>query len=301
MVKTSPASRAKTSTRTFPHAILHFDGDAFFASVEQTMDFRLRGKPVITGGERGAPTSLSYEAKARGLHRGMTMREIKIRCPEAIIVPSDYKTYSMYARRMYSIVRRYAPDVEEYSIDECFADITGLEAQYGMSYEDIALLIKEELESSLGLTFGVGLAPTKTLAKIASKAHKPAGFTPIGMEELDAFLKGTPIHYVWGLGGASGSHLQGLGVMTSYDFIQKEEWWLSFNKLGKHYRDIWLELRGEYIKRCRKVKTQQLGRLCERVHSRRLPVTAISSFRNFPIMLKTHAERRGGTVLSKSP
>ncbi len=234
----------------FPKAILHFDGDSFFASVEQAMDYRLRGKVVITGGERGAVTSVSVEGKRLGLGRGMSLREILIRCPSAVIVPSDYLSYNLYARRMYSIVREFAHDVEEYSIDECFADITGLDSSLGISYEDLSLKIKTELEDSLGITFGVGLAPTKTLAKIASKAHKPAGFTVIGSSEaLRTFLVATPIHFVWGFGGASGSTLQRLGVNTAYDLIQKDDAWLTMHRLGKPYRDCWLELRGESIKK----------------------------------------------------
>jgi DNA polymerase-4 len=237
-------SQARSNYK-LPKAILHFDGDSFFASVEQIMDCKLRNRVVVTGGERGAVTSVSVEGKKMGLGRGMTLREIKIRCPEAVIVPSDYTSYSMFACRMYSIVRTYTPFVEEYSIDECFADITDLGDEHE-SYEDISLRIKNELEESLGITFGVGLAPTKTLAKIASKAHKPAGFTPIGLDEIPLFLEKMPIHAVWGFGGASGTKLQKLGAETAYAFIQKEDAWFEMNGLGKVYRDLWLELRGEF-------------------------------------------------------
>ena len=241
---------------SYPRAILHFDGDAFFASVEQMMNYRLRGKPVITGGERGAATSLSYEAKKLGLHRGMRMKEIRIRCPEAVIVTSDYRSYGIYAHRMYSIVRTYTERVEEYSIDECFADITGLDVVLGMSYEEIAQKIKDELEDSLGITFGAGLAPTKTLAKIASKANKPAGLTLIPFEKIKDFLEPLSIHSVWGLGGASGQHLAKLGADTAYLFAQKPDMWLTEHHFGKAYRDIWLELNGHFIK---KLALESLG------------------------------------------
>src|SRR6266481_9977 len=165
-----------SSTGFFPRAIVHFDGDSFFASVEQLMNHALRGKPVVTGGERGAATSLSYEAKRMGAHRGMSMQEIKKRCPAVIIVPSDYTSYSIYARRMYTIVRSFTPEVEEYSIDECFADITGLHVKYGMPYEQITKMIQEKLQADLGLSFSAGLGPNKCLAKAASKFRKPAGF-----------------------------------------------------------------------------------------------------------------------------
>ena len=235
-------------TVRFPRALLHFDGDSFFASVEQSMDYRLRGKVVITGGERGAVTSVSKEGKALGLGRGMTMREIRIVCPNAVIVPGDYVSYAIYAHRMYDIVRNYTPEVEEYSIDECFADITGLEEQFGMSYEEIGQMIKEELEESLGITFGVGLSCSKTLAKAASKAHKPAGFTSVPFDEIASFTSSIPIHYIWGLGGASGTKLEKLGAPTALDFAEKDDAWLAMHHLGKASRDVWLELRGEYIK-----------------------------------------------------
>lgn len=232
---------------SFPRAIVHFDGDAFFASVLQMMDYTLRGKPVITGGERGSATSLSYEAKALGLHRGMPMQEIRRIAPSAIIVPSDYTAYSIYARRMYAIVREFTPLVEEYSIDECFADITGLEDSLGMSYEQIAAAIKARLEQCLGITFGVGLASSKTLAKVASKYRKPAGLTIIPTERIEEILGQTPIYDVWGLGGVGGVRLNALGVPTALDYIHKSDGWLKDNGFVKPQRDTWLEIQGHYI------------------------------------------------------
>ena len=116
---------------SYPRAIVHFDGDSFFASVEQAKDYRLRGKPVVTGGERGAVTSLSKEAKMLGAHRGMPMQEIRRVCPSVIVLAGDYTAYSIYAKRMYAIAKTFTTKVEEYSIDECFADITGLNESRG--------------------------------------------------------------------------------------------------------------------------------------------------------------------------
>ena len=129
------------SIHSFPRAILHIDGDAFFASCEQARDPALQGRPVICGKERGIAASMSYEAKARGVTRTMRLSEILRLCPDAVILPSDYETYSLLSKRFYSIVRRYTSEVEEYGIDECFADITGLRSVYKMSYEKIALEI----------------------------------------------------------------------------------------------------------------------------------------------------------------
>jgi DNA polymerase-4/DNA polymerase V len=112
--------------RSFARAIVHIDADAFFASCEQAVNPKLKGKPVVTGKERGIASAVSYEAKARGVKRGMTIREVQQLCPDAIHLPSDYETYSLFSQRMFAIVRRYTPDVEEYSVDECFCDLTGL-------------------------------------------------------------------------------------------------------------------------------------------------------------------------------
>lgn len=229
---------------SYPRAIVHFDGDSFFASVEQAKDYRLRGKPVVTGGERGAVTSLSKEAKMLGAHRGMPMQEIRRMCPGVIVLAGDYTAYSIYARRMYAIAKTFTTKVEEYSIDECFADITGLNESRGQTYEEITEAIKEKLELSLGITFGVGLAPSKTLAKVASKRNKPAGFTALSKERIEEVLKDTEIYDIWGLGGALSTRLRGLGVMTAFDFIQKSDAWLKEHGFAKPVRDTWLELRG---------------------------------------------------------
>src|SRR3989454_11350529 len=175
---------APLSLHDFPRAILHIDGDAFFASCEQSRRPKLQGRPVVTGKERGIAASMSYEAKVRGVTRGMRLAEIRKRCPEAVILPSDYETYSLLSKRFFALVRRYTPDVEEYSVDECFCDLTGLRRPLRMSYETMAARIKADLEHDLGLTFAVGLAPTKVVAKLASKWQKPAGLTVISGTDL---------------------------------------------------------------------------------------------------------------------
>ena len=119
------------SLSNWPRAILHLDADAFFASCEQAIHPELRGKPVITGKERGIVAAASYEAKARGVQRGVRLWDVKKLCPDAVILPSDYETYSLFSVRMFEILRRFSPDVEEYSIDEAFVDLTGLPRSSG--------------------------------------------------------------------------------------------------------------------------------------------------------------------------
>ncbi len=230
-------------------AIVHFDGDSFFASVEQVMNFRLKGKPILTGGERGAITSVSVEAKKMGLGRGLSLADAKKICPEVVVVSSSYLTYSIFAERMYAIVREFTPHVEEYSIDECFADITFIK---NVPYEETAQKIKKRLEESLGITFGVGLGPNKVLAKAASKYRKPGGFTSVELFGREEFLKNIPVGALWGVGPSSSKFLQSEGIKTAFDFSLKDERWLHSNRISLSLIHIWQELRGNFSYRVEK-------------------------------------------------
>ncbi len=239
-------SEAPLTLRSFPRAILHIDGDAFFASCEVAKNPRLKGKPVITGLERGIASALTYEAKARGVKRGMRISEIRRICPDAVFLPSDYETYSLYSTRMFNIVRRYTPTVEEYSIDECFAELTGLRRPNRMSYGEMAQGIKHDLDGELGITFSVGLAPTKVLAKIASKWQKPSGLTVIPGNRAHLFLKDLPVGKVWGIGGQTEAYLSSKGVRTALQFARMDETWIR-KLFTKPHWEIWQELRGESV------------------------------------------------------
>jgi DNA polymerase-4/DNA polymerase V len=231
---------------SFPRAIIHIDGDAFFASCEQARNPKLQGKPVITGKERGIASSMSYEAKAKGVKRGMRISDILKVCPDAIILPSDYETYSLLSERLYSIVRRYTPEVEEYSIDECFADITGLRRTYRCSYVEIAEKIKHDLDTELGFTFSVGLGPNKVIAKVGSKWKKPSGLTAIPGKHIHLYLEKLPVNKIWGIGTQTTAFLNKQNVFTALDFAQRSEEWVQA-KLTKPFHEIWQELNGAFI------------------------------------------------------
>jgi DNA polymerase-4/DNA polymerase V len=230
----------------FPRAILHIDGDAFFASCEQSRTPYFQGKPVITGKERGIVASMSYEAKARGVTRGMRLVEVRRLCPNAIILPSDYETYSLLSVRFFAIVRRYTPEVEEYSIDECFCDLTGLRRPLRMSYRQMAERIKQELDTELGFTFSVGLAPNKVIAKIASKWKKPSGLTEIPGHSIHLFLKELPVGKVWGIGAQTAALLEKHGMRTTLQFARTSEVWVK-KRLTKPFYNIWQELNGRGV------------------------------------------------------
>ncbi|MFZ4440503.1 MAG: DNA polymerase IV, partial [Syntrophales bacterium] len=126
------------SLHSWPQAIVHIDGDAFFTSCEEAIHPELRGKPIITGAERGIVACASYPAKKIGIARGVPLHEAKRICPGLIVLPSDYETYSLFSRRMFNVMRRFTDQVEEYSVDEAFADITGMRRALHSSYETIA-------------------------------------------------------------------------------------------------------------------------------------------------------------------
>lgn len=230
----------------YPRAIVHVDGDGFFAACEVARDPSLRGKPVVTGKERGIVSAATYEAKARGITRGVPLKDVKKICPEAIIISSDYQLYTLYSLRMYEIMRRYTPEVEEYGIDECFGDLTGLRRVHNKSYEDIARAIKRDLYQELDITFSVGLSCTKVLAKIGSNYQKPDGFTAIPLLGKEAFLKNIPVEKVWGIGPNTGALLRKHGVQTAGAFADKNEAWVQA-RVTKPIHELWKELNGEFV------------------------------------------------------
>lgn len=226
--------------------ILHIDGDAFFVGCEIAKNPKLKGLPVVTGEERGIVSALSYEAKALGVVRGMPIFQIKKKFPKVIVLPGDYQCYVMYSRKMFEIVRRYADDVEEYSIDECFADLTYLDNCLYMTYLQIAQRIKKEINEELGLSVSIGLAPTKVLAKVASKWVKPNGLTVIEKKNAPEYLANFSIEKIWGIGPQTSKFLKDRGVRTAGEFVNKELSWVELN-LAKPYQTIWYELQGVYI------------------------------------------------------
>ncbi|MGH7198410.1 MAG: DNA polymerase Y family protein [Candidatus Omnitrophota bacterium] len=225
---------------------IHIDCDAFFTSVEQALNPELRGKPVVTGKERGIVACASYEAKALGVRRPMALHEARKICPSLICLPSDYETYSLYSRRFHGILRRFTPDVEEYSIDEAFAELSGLRRVHHASYEEIALKIKETVERELGITVSVGLSSTKSLAKIFSKEKKPAGFTSISTYDLLPFLKNISVERVCGFGPNSVALLKKHGIDTVFEFISRP-CVLAKKLFGKIGVELWHELKGEAV------------------------------------------------------
>ncbi|MFC1711479.1 DNA polymerase IV [Patescibacteria group bacterium] len=228
------------------NVILHLDGDAFFASVIQAAYPHLKGKPVAVGKERGIATAISYEAKKFGIKRGMIGTDIKKLCPHCNFITSDYELYALFSEKMFNILRSFSPDVEEYSVDEGFADLKGLRRPLNSSYTQIAKNIKNKVQSSLGISVSVGVATTKSLAKLASDFKKPGGLTVINGLNIKNFLKQISLNKIWGIGINTTSYLQKLGLKTALDFALKEEDFIK-KHLTKPYFEIWQELRGKKV------------------------------------------------------
>jgi DNA polymerase-4/DNA polymerase V len=231
---------------SFPRAILHVDGDAFFTSVEQALNPAWKGRPMVTGQERGIIACASYEAKALGIRRGIRLHEAQRMCPDLVVLPSDYETYSLFSKRLFNILRRFTPMVEESSIDEGFADLTGLRRVHRTSYEEIARRIQQAIQDELGITVSAGLSLSKGLAKLASKFRKPGGFTAVAGYHIHLFLQRHTLDDVWGFGANTTSLLEKQGLRTAWDFATRTENWAGI-ALGKIGREIWNELRGESV------------------------------------------------------
>jgi nucleotidyltransferase/DNA polymerase involved in DNA repair len=249
----------------FPRAIIHVDGDAFFVGCELASRPWLRDRPVVVGGERGIASALSYKAKEMGVHRGMNMYEIRRVCPSVVVFDSHYDTYAIYSKRMFDIVSRYSTSVEHYSVDECFADITGMNSVLDMSYEDIAKSIKRDLDTELGMTFSIGLSITKVLAKCGSKHKKPSGFTIIKKSVIRDFLKHVSIGNVWGIGTEGSKSLTRENIFTASDLVS-----ISSDLVRKNYnkpiQEIHAELSGEYVFKIvtKHDKSEQKSIMCTR-------------------------------------
>jgi len=223
-----------------------FYGDAFFASCEQSIHPEFKGKPVVTGAERNIVASMSYEAKALGIQRAVSLWEAKKLCPNLIILPSDYETYSLISKRMFSIIRRFTPVVEESSIDEGYADLKGLRRIHRTGYVEIGEMIQRKIEQELDIPVSVGLGSSKTIAKLAAKHKKPRGFFAVPGYKLHEFLKEIPVIKVCGIGPNTEALLNKRGVFTALDYVKKPEAWIKalWGKIGV---ELWHELRGEMI------------------------------------------------------
>jgi DNA polymerase-4 len=200
--------------------ILHADLDAFYASVEQRDDPRLKGRPVLVGA--GVVLAASYEARAFGVHSPMGLTQARRLCPQAIVVEPRFQAYSDASKHVFELFEQTTPLVEGLSIDEAFLDVRGMEQIAGTSTE-IAVRLRSEVRKQVGLPITVGVARTKFLAKVASGVAKPDGLLVVPLGQELAFLHPLPVERLWGVGQVTARKLHDRGLTTVGDVAHLDE------------------------------------------------------------------------------
>lgn len=216
-------SRGVTGART-DATILHVDLDAFFAAVEQLDDSSLRGRPVIVGGlgNRGVVSTASYEARKFGVRSAMPMARARKACPQATFVSPRMSRYVDKSHEVMAILASISPLVEQLSIDEAFVDVAGARRMLGAP-ATIAAMIRRRVLGETGLCLSVGVASTKFLAKLASDLSKPDGVLVIEPGTEQAFLAPLPVSRLWGVGPATLTKLERIGLRTIGDVAALDE------------------------------------------------------------------------------
>jgi DNA polymerase IV len=191
--------------------ILHADADAFFASVEQRDDPSLRGRPTVVG--VGVVMAASYEARAFGIHGGMGGRRARQLCPDLVAVPPRFEAYTEASRALFELFEDTAPLVEGMSMEEAFLDVRGLERISGTPRQ-IAQRLRRRARERTNLAVTVGVARTKVLAKMASRAAKPDGLLVVTADREREFLRPLPVEALWGVGTVTADKLHSRGIHT---------------------------------------------------------------------------------------
>jgi DNA-directed DNA polymerase III PolC len=190
-------------------AIVHLDADAFFASVEQAADTRLRGRPVAVGGDRrGIIASASYEARKFGIYTPMPTSRARKLCPRLIVLPGNYERYEQYSRWMFSYAQDFTPDVEIASIDEGYFDLTAVPK----SPVAVADTIRTAISQSLKISVSEGIACNKLVSQIASKMNKPGAFRAVPEGGEIPFLHPLPNKWLPGVGPKTAERLNAAGL-----------------------------------------------------------------------------------------
>lgn len=222
--------------------IIHVDMDAFFASVEQRDQPELQGKPVIVGGQpnsRGVVAACSYEARQFGIHSAMPCSRAYRLCPQAIFVPPRFEAYKEVSTIIREIFWRYASDVEPLSLDEAYLDVSH-NIEFSGSATRIAEAIKRDIKTETQLIASAGVSYNKFLAKIASDMDKPDGLYVIRPEQGETFIAALPIGKFYGVGPATETKMNKLGIKTGQDLRSKSTFELAqhFGKSAEYFFQI---------------------------------------------------------------
>ena len=231
----------------WPNAIAHVDADCFYASCEQLRRPDLKGKPLcVLSSQDACVVAKTYDAKAAGITTGMTVWDARKLLPDAIFLSADFRYYGQISDKLFSILRRFSQDMEEYSIDEAFMDMMGLRSLYRKPYQKIADDIREIIHQEIGITVSIGISVTRTLAKMASEYNKPNGTTIVAGRRINDFLQHVSVRDIPGVGHNREALLNTFGIHTALDFANSKEHYIK-KLLGKAGTDLWHELNGTAV------------------------------------------------------
>jgi len=224
------------------------DCDSFFVTCEQVVEPTLKGKPVcVISNNEGCVISRSREAKAVGVKMGMPYFMAKKEYPDVVYIKAEHDRYDWFSKRVMNCLNEFSPDVEVYSIDEAFIDLTGTRKLFKKNYTEIAHMIRNYIKEKTDIDVSIGVSHSKTLAKLASdKAKYSGGVYTIGMIKLPNELKKTDIEEIWGVGRQIQKFCKRWGILSAYDYIQRPDNWLK-KELGKNGVELKYELLGDSI------------------------------------------------------
>jgi DNA polymerase-4 len=219
--------------------IVHFDMDAFYASVEQRDDPSLQGVPlaVAGGGRRSVLLTASYEARPFGVRSAMPLYQALERCPGLVVVPPDFARYREASRQVFAIMADGAAAVEGLSLDEAFVAVPELDVAGARVFAE---RVRARIRAEVGLTASAGVAAVKMVAKIASDANKPNGLTVVAPGEERAFLAPLPVGRLWGIGPKTLPRVQAFGIVTIGDVavLDDAQAYRVFGRSGRFFRDL---------------------------------------------------------------
>jgi DNA polymerase-4 len=216
--------------------VFHLDMDAFFVSVEELFDPALKGKAVVVGGrpdERGVVAAASYEARKFGVHSALPLRTAYKLCPHAIFVDGHPERYREYSEKVFTILKRFSPQVEMASIDEAYLDMTGTERLLGPPLR-AAHALHHAVKAETLLNCSIGIATSRLVAKVASDQAKPNGVLMVIPGQETRFLAPLEVRKIPGVGKVMEQNLHALGIRTVGDLANLEEQFLEerFGKWG---------------------------------------------------------------------
>jgi len=229
------------------NAVAHVDCDAFYASCETARHPELKGRPVcVLSSQSAIVVAKSYDAKALGITTGMPVWEARKLAPQAVFLASDFRYYGQMSDKVFAILHSCTPDIEIYSIDEGFMDMNGIRSLWRKSFVQLADDIRQRIWQQTGITVSVGIANTRTLAKMASESCKPNGSRIVPGKRIDAFLADIAVTDIPGVGRNRGALLHKFNIHTALQFARLDD--ALMNRLmGRSGLQLKYELSGRVV------------------------------------------------------